>query len=179
MKLHSERLCLRPVMESDVQALFQIYGDPATNTYNPAGPFPSMEYAKDVLHNWIEHWNVRGFGNWAISEKDSPKKVIGFGGLTIRSYDNLTMNNLGYRFETDSWGKGLATEFSCFAIQHGFTALHLPEISATVRANHAASQAVLKKSGLKFVREIHDVKNASPSLLFTLLYEEWQMFNTH
>ncbi|RBB92607.1 GNAT family N-acetyltransferase, partial [Pseudomonas sp. MWU12-2115] len=40
--LEMERLLLRAVMEADVHALFDIYGDPATNLYNPNGPYPSL-----------------------------------------------------------------------------------------------------------------------------------------
>lgn len=40
IRLHIEthRLRLRPVMAEDVVDLYRIYGDPATNTFNPAGP---------------------------------------------------------------------------------------------------------------------------------------------
>ncbi|MCL7678994.1 N-acetyltransferase, partial [Klebsiella pneumoniae] len=42
-----------------------------------------------------------------------------------------------------------------------------------VRGNHLASQKVLTKAGLKYVREISDIDNAPPSLLFTLTLDEW------
>ncbi|HGY3899768.1 TPA: GNAT family N-acetyltransferase, partial [Klebsiella aerogenes] len=40
MQLQSTRLYLRPVTKFDLDDLFRIYGDPATNTFNPAGPYP-------------------------------------------------------------------------------------------------------------------------------------------
>lgn len=43
-----------------------------------------------------------------------------------------------------------------------------------MRANHLASRKVLEKAGLKFAREIADIENAPPSLLYTLSREEWQ-----
>lgn len=48
------------------------------------------------------------------------------------------------------------------------------EICGVVRANHLASRKVLEKAGLKFAREIADIENAPPSLLYTLSREEWQ-----
>ncbi len=36
-----------------------------------------------------------------------------------------------------------------------------------------ASQKVLQKAGLQYVKEIHDVKDAPPSLLFSLTQSEW------
>jgi len=83
------------------------------------------------------------------------------------------VNNLGYRLATEAWGKGYATEFARFSVEHSFNNLDLQEISATVRADHQASQNVLEKSGLRFIREIHDVENAAPSLLFSLTKKEW------
>ena len=112
--VETSRLSLRPVLASDVTDLFRIYGDPATNTFNPAGPYPDIGYAKAVLVRWLDHWHTHGFGNWAISLRDHPETIIGFGGLSIRSYDDIMINNLGYRFSTDAWGKGLATEFATY-----------------------------------------------------------------
>lgn len=105
--------------------------------------------------------------------KDSPERIIGFGGLSISSYANLLINNLGYRFATEAWGKGLATEFSKNSVRYGFCELKLTEISAVVRGNHVASQKVLQKAGLQYIKEIHDVKGAPPSLLFSLTHGEW------
>lgn len=173
MPVETKRLCLRPVVASDADALFRIYGDPATNTFNPSGPYPDLHHAETVLKRWIHHREQHGFGNWAISLLDTPTNIIGFGGLSILSYDGITINNLGYRFATEAWGKGLATEFAEGALKYGFNALKLPEIAAVVRGNHLASQKVLEKSGLKYIREIHDVKNAPPSLLYSISQQAW------
>lgn len=173
-----KRLHLRPVIASDAARLFEIYGDPATNTFNPAGPYPDIHHAKMVLARWISHWELNGFGNWAISLRDTPEKTLGFGGLSISHFADISINNLGYRFATEAWGNGLATEFSQYAIEHGFDHIKLPEISAVVRKNHLVSQKVLTKAGLRYVREILDVQNAPPSLLFTLTREEWNNKST-
>lgn len=173
MLLNTKRLHLRPVLASDVTDLFKIYGDPATNTFNPAGPYADIDYAKTILHRWLDHWQIHGFGNWAISQQDTPGKIIGFGGLSLRSYNDVTINNLGYRFSTDVWGKGLATEFAMYTIRYGFDNIKLTEVSAVVRENHMASRRILEKTGLRYVKDIHDVKDASPSLLYSLTMNEW------
>lgn len=173
MKVKTKRLHLRPVRESDAVALFKIYGDPATNTFNPAGPYPDIDYAQSVLNRWIGHWNTHGFGNWAISLHNNIDSIIGFGGLGIRDFADNRLNNLGYRFCTEAWGKGFATEFATSAIKYGFEVIDLTEISAVVRRNHHASQNVLEKAGLKYIKEILDVENAPPSLLYSLTKSEW------
>lgn len=124
-----------------------------------------------VMNRWLDHWQTHSFGNWAISLLTNPEKIIGFGGLGIRNYDDIVINNLGYRLSTEAWGKGLATEFAIYAIKFGFDVIKLTEISAVVRENHLASQKVLQKSGLRYVKEIHDVKDAPPSLLYSISVE--------
>lgn len=173
MQLASPRLLLRSVKNQDLADLFRIYGDPATNQFNPAGPYPDEHYSELVLSRWLDHWHRHGFGNWAITLIDNPDNVIGFGGLSIREYKNLTINNLGYRFETQVWGKGLATEFSRRAIQFGFEDLKLKNIAATVRENHLASQAVLLKSGLYPAGKINDVPGVPASLMFKITSDEY------
>lgn len=173
MQPDAMRLFVRPVTPSDADDLFRIYGDLETNTFNPAGPHPDINHSRDVLSRAIRHWKSHGFGTWAISLRDNPDRIIGFGGLSIRNFADITINNLGYRFSTESWGKGLATEFANYAVGYGFNALKLSEISAIVRANHLASQNVLIKAGLTHLRDIQDVENAPASMLFSLKRDQW------
>ncbi|MDN4621316.1 GNAT family N-acetyltransferase [Pantoea agglomerans] len=173
MQQDTMRLFLRPVTPSDADDLYRIYGDPATNTFNPAGPHPDIHHSREVLSRFIRHWELNGFGSWAISLQDNPERIIGFGGLSIRSFADITINNLGYRFSPESWGKGLATEFANYAVSYGFEEIKLAEISAVVRANHLASQKVLIKAGLRHTRDIYDLENAPASMLFTLSQDEW------
>ena len=171
MLIQSARLSLRPVRASDIDRLYRIYGDPATNTFNPAGPHPDIDHSRKVLAQWLAHQQTHGFGNWAIAAREAPQNILGFGGLAIVHCDNITINNLGYRFAVEAWGKGFASEFARTAIAWGFAELKLAEISARVRKNHLASQKVLIKAGMSYVREIYDVPDAPPSLLFSLTRE--------
>lgn len=161
MYLQSEHLSLRPATADDLDDLYRIYGDPATNTFNPAGPHADLAHSGRVLAGWLEHLNVYGFGNWAISLRENPQRVIGFGGLRIVEYPDCTVKNLGYRFAPEAWGKGLATEFSLTAIDYAFNVLNFEEVVGIVRKNHLASQKVLLKCGLTMVREIDDVPGKS------------------
>lgn len=52
MRYTTARLLLRPPVEDDVAPLYAIYGDAATNTFNPAGPLPDVERAQVVLAGW-------------------------------------------------------------------------------------------------------------------------------
>lgn len=82
-----------------------------------------------VMNRWLDHWQTHSFGNWAISLLTNPEKIIGFGGLGIRNYDDIVINNLGYRLSTEAWGKGLATEFAIYAIKEEITGKALREMA--------------------------------------------------
>lgn len=173
----TERLLLRPVRPEDEADLFRIYGDPATHTFNPAGPMRDRQQAHSELRNWLQGWQDDSFGRWAIARQAQPDHTIGFGGLSLHLHlhlqDERRMNNLGYRFETAAWGQGYATEFARFTVDYGFTVLGLSTIEARVRQHHQASIKVLEKAGLHYVSEIQDVAGAPPSRLYALSQAEW------
>lgn len=174
MHLQTPRLLLRAMRPSDDKDLFRIYGDPATNTFNPAGPYPDLAHAQKVLADRLRSYQRYGYDSWAIATQDAPDTLIGFGGLSVRIHGDETIHNLGYRFATSAWGKGYATELSRFALEYGFRELGLDTISARVRSHHQASIHVLEKTGLRFLKEIHDVDNAPPSLFYSITQQAWQ-----
>lgn len=176
-RMLTERLCCRAVTDADAPRLFAIYGDPATNQFNPAGPCPDIDRARTLLHRWLTHWQQHGFGMWAIAQRDDAENVLGFGGISIADYGGVSVNNLGYRFATLAWGKGLATEFAIAAVRYGFTEIGLATISAKVRPAHLASQKVLLNSGLRYVFTLQDVDSGPPSLCYQLSRAEWQTAN--
>ncbi|MEN3751946.1 GNAT family N-acetyltransferase [Mangrovibacter sp. SLW1] len=174
MKITSSRLLLRPVTPGDADDLFRIYGDPLTQQFNPAGPYPSLNYAREMLRSWLEDSNQPGFGHWAIIPQGNPQVVIGFGGLTPRVVCGYHINNLGYRFAPSWWGKGLATEFAQAVVAWGFEQGEMDTISAVIRPGHSASQHVLEKTGFHFEREVADPEHQSARLFFTLSRGRWR-----
>lgn len=171
--LFSERLIMRPVHANDFYDLFRIYGDPETNTFNPAGPYPNLAYARQQLTQWLDGWRQYGIGQMAIYDRQQSQRIIGFGGISVRPLDHAQTHNLGYRFATVAWGKGLATEFCQRMLEYAFDECQLERVTAIVRANHFLSQRVLLKAGLALRGETADVPDAPPSLFYALRREEW------
>lgn len=160
------RLQLRPVASGDAACVFAIYGDPATNTFNPAGPLPDQATADHVLETWLACWRNHGFGPWAVSTNDEPAHVIGFGGLSHYDYGGVNRINLGYRFAVEAWGKGYATEVARAALENAFGALRLDDVYALVRPDHAASIRVLEKVGMRRFGTLDDAPPLAESLVF-------------
>ncbi len=178
MKYFTNTLILRELTPEDAADLYRIYGDPATNTFNPAGPYVSIEFASARLSDWIKEYKQYGYGNWAIALQASPEHIIGFAGISVRTLNGSLTNNLGYRFSTDTWGKGIATEFCQFALTHGFETLGLQEITAVVRPDHLASRRVLVKAGMRLTGTTNDVPPSLPSQVYKLDINEWRSLHT-
>nr|MBA2813992.1 GNAT family N-acetyltransferase [Candidatus Pantoea persica] len=100
MQITTERLALRPVEAQDIDSLYRIYGDPATNAFNPVGPLRSQDEARVLLDNWLAHWQRQGFGNMVIALRHTTQAIVSFGGFGLREFGGRPVNNLGYRLET-------------------------------------------------------------------------------
>ncbi|MFM2481024.1 GNAT family N-acetyltransferase [Celerinatantimonas sp. YJH-8] len=174
MNIQTPRLLLRRPSMDDLTDLFTIYGDPATNTFNPEGPFPSWAYAEQKLTEWLTHWQENGFGMWAISTHQEPEHIIGFSGLTHRDFADRHIINLGYRLMVKAWGKGYATEAAKAMLAAGFEQLALTAISANARVHHLASQHVLLKAGFDYIETIQDRLDAPLSHFYQLTPSRWR-----
>jgi RimJ/RimL family protein N-acetyltransferase len=173
--IRTTRLMLRPVRPQDIDILFAIFGDPATNTFNPSGPMRERADAEAMMLRWLSHWEVHGYGDWAVSMCNSPDAIIGFGGLAQKQFAASIKPNLGYRFATQVWGQGLATEFCDAAVRFGFEVLGLPEIWATVRENHQGSRRVLEKTGLLAFDRVLDPRDVPASILYAIRQDSYRI----
>ncbi|EJX4926795.1 GNAT family N-acetyltransferase [Salmonella enterica] len=169
----SERLLYRHVIMSDIEGLFRIYGDPRTQMFNPDGPHIHIEQSRKSLENRIIKTKRYGFNDWAIMTKEKPDHIIGFGGVFASVLNGELINNLGYIFEPEEWGKGYATELSKRAISYGFEEIRLQEIVAVVREDNLASKKVLEKVGMRFIKRIVNDENLPAELIFSLSYDEY------
>lgn len=168
----TERLILRAPTQNDLESLFAIYGDPATNQFNPSGPLTRIGQAQGLLDGWLAHWQVKGYGQWAIATREAPDEVIGFGGIDARKYLHVERLNLGYRFGVKAWGQGYATELSQAALDYGFLELEVPEVYAIVRPQHHASIRVLEKVGMQRIDTLNDVPGQAASLVYRLARDQ-------
>jgi len=162
----TERLLLRPPTSADFARFHAIHADPLTNQFNPAGPLTDPRQAEEIFASWLQHWQTHGYGQWAIASVDEPEHVIGFGGISQRLYGDTERLNLGYRFATEAWGKGLATELSVAALAYAFDKLRQPEVFALVRPAHGASIRVLEKVGMQRIDVLDDVPGQAPSWVY-------------
>ncbi|GAB3245813.1 GNAT family N-acetyltransferase [Chitinimonas naiadis] len=155
-ELTTDRLLLRAPTEADIDAVYEIFGDPETNRHNPAGPLRDRDAAADLVWRWHIHWAQHGFGLWIVALRDAPEQVIGVGGLSWRDYGGEQRLNLGYRLRPSAWGLGLATELGRFALQVARERLGASEVHALVRPDNLSSRRVLDKLGMRAHGQLRD-----------------------
>lgn len=107
----TERLLLRPLFASDLQALHELRTQPEVMIWTSAGkPDSNISETKAKLDYFLsDEGNSQTF-NFAICFKEVPEKLIGIGGCHNWN-SSVGWPELGYMFRKEAWGQGIATEF--------------------------------------------------------------------
>ncbi len=148
--LSTERLVLRAWRPEDREPFAALNADPGVTRWIGDGePLPRAD--SDLLADRIEqHWAAKGFGLWAVQERDGP--FVGFAGLAVPWFlpAVLPAVELGWRLARPAWGKGYATEAGRAAMDHGFAELGLRELLSTILPGNTRSVRVAEKLGMVF-----------------------------
>jgi len=148
----TERLLLRRIQESDLEAVFTLHGDPETNRFHPSKTLHSLDAARELLALWLGDWARHGMGYWAVERRDTPGTVVGFGGLRRKELQDQAVLNLAYRFSPPSWGSGYATEMARVAL--ALARKHAPDIPvvAIIHLENVPSLRVAERLGMQRAR---------------------------
>jgi RimJ/RimL family protein N-acetyltransferase len=111
MKLTTDRLELAPHTLADVDECAAMWRDPDVTKHIGGRPFSSEETWARVLR-YAGHWQLLGFGYFAVREKASGKFVGDVGLADFRSdmTPELVLPEAGWALATWAHGKGYATE---------------------------------------------------------------------
>lgn len=152
--LETERLILRRFTEDDADNLVELDSDPDVMRYITGGRATTREQIEnDFLPAFLTYYE-RGdrYGFWAVIEKSSSDFIGWFHFRPPHGSTDPDVAELGYRLRQDAWGKGYATEGSKALIDKGFRELGVRRVTAYTFEKHQASQRVMEKAGLTFVR---------------------------
>jgi RimJ/RimL family protein N-acetyltransferase len=154
--LETERLLLRRFTEDDVDNLVELDGDPDVMKFiNGGRPTPREEIESEILPAFLGYYErFTGYGFWAAEEKATGSFV---GWFHFRPAKDAPAGEveLGYRLRRSAWGKGYATEGSLALIDKGFAEFGVERVVAFTMVVNVASQRVMEKAGLRYVRTFH------------------------
>ena len=147
-----DELIMRSLQLSDLNTLTEIWSDPKVTQFLPSrGVAIPPDKVKKSLQSFVEHWEERGYGIWAIINKDSDK-MIGYCGL--RYLDELEEVELVYGLARAYWGRQIITKAASASILFGFEVVKLEKIVAMVLADNYASRRVIEKLGFSYEKQI-------------------------
>jgi RimJ/RimL family protein N-acetyltransferase len=169
----TRRLVLRPPRDSDLDPLIALHADPAVNRFCAAAVPYGRAAIEAQLQAWIAHWQARGFGHWAIAEREQPDTLIGFGGLMHRSVGGHAGLYLYYRITPQAWGRGLASEMAQYAMTQAFEQRHEGVVAAAVLAHNAPTRKTLEGLGMRLMGALADGPGSAPALLYELTASRW------
>jgi RimJ/RimL family protein N-acetyltransferase len=141
-ELETERLRLRHWRESDVDPFLAFYRDPQS----------AAIYGTDITHSdvWrrvalvIGHWQLRGFGPWALEDK-ATGKFAGHGGLWFP--DGWGDVEVGYGISPEFRGRGYAAEAARRVRDYGYREKGLKRLVSYIEPENKASLRVAEKLG--------------------------------
>lgn len=146
--LETGRLWLRQMNEQDIDWFYRLNTDEQVMRYTGEPCYTDRRQAMKVLRERpIRDYSLYGYGRLACVLKAS-NEPIGWCGL--KYLDDLDEVDIGYRFLSQFWGQGLATEASRACVQYGFETLGLKRIIGIALPENRASVRVLEKSGLHY-----------------------------
>jgi len=151
--IETERLILRPVLETDLEGMFELDSDPDVHKYLGNKPIKTKEEAKKAIDYIVKQYHERGIGRWAVVDK-ATKEFMGWSGLKLNTkeesyHPNFSdFHDVGYRFIKRFWGKGYATESAKAAIDYAFNTMQLQTVYGITEMGNEASHNVLLKLGL-------------------------------
>jgi ribosomal-protein-alanine N-acetyltransferase len=153
--LNTGRLKLRPIEQSDVDALHALWTDPDVRRYLWADQILPREQVADIVDKSVASFAQEGFGFFAMELTDQSGEVIGFCGH--RRSGEQDQVELLYGIHPRYWGAGLVAEAAREVLQFGFENCGFDTVVAATDTPNQQSVRVLQKLGMTFEgrREFH------------------------
>jgi RimJ/RimL family protein N-acetyltransferase len=145
--LASERLLLRMFRQSDFDAYAEMCADPDVMRFLSDGQPLSRADAWRNLALVVGHWQLRGFGLWAVEEKRTGSFVGRVGCWQPEGWPGF---EVGWVLGRQFWGKGYATEAALRAVDFAFNTLGRERVISLIQPENSASVAVALRLGMRF-----------------------------
>jgi ribosomal-protein-alanine N-acetyltransferase len=141
MFLTTERLTLRPTVQTDAATLFAILSDEEAMAFWHRPALPRLGTVEALLADELAAMAAGGFHYWTVV-----KDADAIGAIDL-SYDDGLSAWMGFLFRRDQWGKGYAGEALAAVIDHAFGQLGLGRLMARVQAGNARAVRLLEGQG--------------------------------
>ncbi len=179
--LETERLILRECLDSDVDALFELYSDPDVAEFDWFLPHKTRVDSWQFIQSFKWLFTKKEEIIWAIARKEDDVLI---GTCALGDFHQIEERcEIGYSLKKSEWNKGYITEVISKLVTFGFEKICLNRIEATVNPKNEASIRVLEKNHFLqegFLRERDYIKGelTSTIVLAILKSDYWHRKNT-
>lgn len=143
LTLHSQRLTMRPFAESDLDDVTIMCSDPEVMRFLGGETWDRMECWRGIAAI-LGHWQMRGYGNWAVEKRDTGEFVGRVGFINPEGWPGF---ELGWTLTRKAWGCGYATEAASRALEHAFTEMGRDHVISLIHPENTASLGVARRLG--------------------------------
>jgi len=140
-RLETDRLILRLFRDSDLDDYAEMCGDPEVMKYLGGATMTRSEAWRNMA-TVLGHWHLRGFGLWAVEEKDRGVLVGRVGCWQPEGWPGL---EVAWTLRRSFWGMGYATEAARAALDVAFTQLAQTHVISMIQSDNAASIRVAQR----------------------------------
>jgi RimJ/RimL family protein N-acetyltransferase len=152
--IETERLRLRRWRDSDLPMLARWNADARFMRHMGRGPLSSDESAAALLR-YQRHWAKHGFGIFAVEDR-ATGALIGRAGPQFHRLWPADPE-VGWGFDPEWWGKGLATEAGAACVKWAFRNLEISRLVSITTRENVASRRVMEKLGFSLFDEVVDL----------------------
>ena len=145
MLLETDRLILRMWRNEDFAAYEKMCADPEIMKYLGGRTFDRLEAWRHMAF-LVGHWQLLGFGHWAVEEKESGKFIGRLGFLNPEGWPGF---EIGWTLAREAWGKGYATEAAAACLDYGFEKLRFRDVYSFTSVLNKSSERVMQKIGME------------------------------
>jgi [ribosomal protein S5]-alanine N-acetyltransferase len=149
--IETARCLLRCPSETDLPAVFAATRFAGFNNGMQWEPPETIAELDEPLREQLLDWDAGRTFSFTIADPASHHLI---GRIGIRKTNRVDVWNIGFWTHPESQGQGYMTESLTAIIAFGFDRLSATRIEASYALWNKASQRVLQKAGMKFVRYI-------------------------
>ena len=142
--LETDRLILRMFREADFEQYAEMCADPEVVRYLGEGRTLSRGEAWRQMAMILGHWQLRGYGLWAVEEREGGKLLGRIGFFNPAGWPGF---ELGWALRKEAWGRGYATEGARRALEYAFTEMGREHVISLIHPENAASVKVAERIG--------------------------------
>ena len=148
----TDRLNLKLASMEDAPFFLELYNTPTFIQFIGDKNLRSLEDARSYVQNrFLPQIERLGYGNYLIIRKEDGAKI---GSVGIFEREGLDVQDIGFSFLEEFQGKGYGYEAASKLLETACTDCGCSKISAITSKENIASQSLIQKLGLKYLKTV-------------------------